>query len=144
MVDVRVEIVIARPLAVVADYAADPDNTTTWYSNIHTVQWQTERPVRLGSQMDFVASFMGRELAYTYEVIEFVPHERMTMRTAEGPFPMETTYIWRAVDDGRTHMQLLNRGRPTGFAKVAAPLMARAMRRATQKDLELLKAILEN
>ncbi len=35
------------------------------------------------------------------------------------------------------------RGEPAGFAKVAAPMMTRAMTRANRKDLEQLNAILE-
>jgi len=40
-------------------------------------------------------------------------------------------------------MSLRNRGEPGGFAKVGAPFMAAAMRRANQKDLAKLKALLE-
>ena len=65
------------------------------------------------------------------------------MRTAQGPFPMETTYTWSRAPDGGTRMTLRNRGEPTGFAKVAAPMMAAAMRRANRKDLARLKALLE-
>jgi hypothetical protein len=65
------------------------------------------------------------------------------MRTAEGPFPMETTYTWSAVDDGHTKMTLRNRGEPSGFASIAAPMMAAAMRRANRKDLAKLKSVLE-
>ena len=42
--------------------------------------------------MAFVACFLGKRLAYTYEVFDGVPDKRMVMRTTEGPFPMETTY----------------------------------------------------
>ena len=42
-----------------------------------------------------------------------------------------------------TRMTLANRGRPSGFAGVSAPVMALAVRRATRKDLALLKAHLE-
>ena len=65
------------------------------------------------------------------------------MRTAEGPFPMETTYRWEAISDGSTRMTLRNRGEPSGFGKLAAPLMAAAMRRANRKDLERLRTLLE-
>jgi uncharacterized membrane protein len=142
-VDVVTEIDIDRPVDVVSAFAADPSNAPTWYDNIESVEWKTPPPARVGSQMTFVARFLGRTLEYTYELIELVPGERLVMRTAQGPFPMETTYTWAPVDAGTTHMTLRNRGEPSGFSKVMAPFMARAMRRATRKDLTKLKAILE-
>jgi hypothetical protein len=142
-VDVVTEIVINRPCSVVAGYAGDPSNATEWYANIKSVEWRTAPPVQIGSTMDFVARFMGRRLAYTYEVVDLVPGERLVMRTAQGPFPMQTTYTWQQVDAARTRMTLRNQGEPAGFGKVAAPVMASAMRRANEKDLIRLKRILE-
>ena len=143
-VDVRVETVIARPVAEVAAYAGDPTHAPEWYVNIREVTWRTPPPVVLGSRMDFVARFLGRRLAYTYEVVELVPGERLVMRTADGPFPMETTYAWEPADEGGTRMTLRNRGTPSGFAGIAAPVMERAMRRATTKDLDRLRTLLED
>ncbi|MGH3317513.1 MAG: SRPBCC family protein [Nocardioidaceae bacterium] len=142
-VDNESAIEIDRPRDEVAAYAADPDNATTWYENIRSVEWETEPPVAVGSRLAFVASFLGRRLAYTYRVEVFEPGERFVMRTARGPFPMETTYRWEDTASGGTRMSLRNRGEPSGFSKVAAPVMARAIRRANQKDLERLKAVLE-
>jgi uncharacterized membrane protein len=142
-VDVRTEIVIDRPADQVAAYAADPSNAPQWYVNISSVDWKTAPPLRLGSQVSFTAHFLGRRLAYTYEVVELLPGRRLAMRTADGPFPMETTYTWEPVSDGRTRMALRNRGEPSGFSRIAAPLMAAAMRRANEKDLMRLKTILE-
>lgn len=142
-VDVRTEIEIERPRAEVSTYAADPGNATTWYKNIRSVEWKTEGPLRVGARIAFVAKFLGRTLAYTYEVREHVPGERFVMSTADGPFPMETTYEWTETSGGGTRMSLRNQGEPSGFAKVAGTAMATAMRRANQKDLERLKAELE-
>jgi uncharacterized protein YndB with AHSA1/START domain len=141
-VDVRTEIEIARPPDEVAAYASDPDNATAWYENIVAVEWKTEPPLRVGSRIAFVARFLGRRLAYTYEVRELVPGERLVMSTADGPFPMETTYVWEQAAGG-TRMTLRNRGEPAGFSKVGAPVLAGAMRRANRKDLERLKRLLE-
>jgi uncharacterized protein YndB with AHSA1/START domain len=143
-VDVRTEIELDRPRAEVAAYVADPDHATAWYENIKSVEWKSARPVAVGSRIAFVAQFLGRRLAYTYEVTELVPGERLVMRTADGPFAMETTYTWQDTSSGSTRMTLRNRGEPSGFSKLAAPMMAGAMRRANRKDLSRLKAILES
>jgi uncharacterized membrane protein len=143
-VDVLTEIVIDRPAARVAGYAADPTNAPEWYVNIESVEWKTAPPVRVGSRVAFVARFLGRRLAYVYEIVELVPDLRLVMRTAEGPFPMETTYTWEPAGSDRTRMTLRNKGEPSGFSKVGAPLMAAAMRRANAKDLARLKKLLES
>jgi uncharacterized membrane protein len=143
-VDVRTEIVIDRPVDAVAAYAADPDNAPSWYDNIISVRWETDPPLRVGSRIAFTARFLGRELTYTYEISEFVIGTRLVMRTAQGPFPMETTYTWQPAGNDSTRMTLRNRGEPSGFSKVAAPLMSQAMHRANVKDLRKLSAILQD
>ena len=142
-VDVTTEITIDRDVHTVAAYAADPSNAPAWYVNIESVEWETSPPAQLGSRVAFVAKFLGRRLSYTYELVDFAPPERLVMRTAQGPFPMETTYTWSATNDGKTRMTLRNRGEPSGFSKVVAPFMAGAMRRANRKDLARLRSILE-
>ena len=142
-VDVQTEIEIGRPRAEVSAYASDPDNATAWYENITSVEWETEKPAVVGSRIAFVAQFLGHRLAYTYEVQAMTPGELFVMSTAQGPFPMETTYTWADAGDGATRMTLPNRGEPSGFAKVGAPVMAAQMRRANRQDLLRLKEILE-
>lgn len=142
--DVTTEIVIDRSVAEVAAYAGDPTNAPEWYANIRSIEWRTPPPLGVGSRLDFVAQFLGRRLVYTYEVIELLPGRRLVMRTAQGPFPMETTYTWEPVDGTRTKMSLRNRGNPSGFARITEPVMVAAVRRANQKDLARLKRLLES
>lgn len=142
-VDIVTEIDIGRPRAEVSAFAMDPDNAMKWYRNIKQVEWKTPRPLRVGSRLAFVAQFLGRTIAYTYEVREMTPDERFVMATSEGPFAMETTYSWVDIAVEGTRMVLRNRGRPSGFGKVAAPVMTSALRRANAKDLARLKEILE-
>ena len=125
-----------------AAFACDPDNATRWYANIESVRWRAPPPLAVGSELDFVARFLGRKLSYTYEVREHVPGERFVMSTAQGPFPMETIYAFEDAGSG-TRMSLRNRGEPSGFAKIGAGLMERAMRRANRADLRRIKELLE-
>jgi uncharacterized membrane protein len=141
--DVRTEIEIDRPRPQVASFASDPDNVTAWYANIKSVEWETPRPVRIGSRMAFVANFFGRRLAYVYEVKELVDGERLVMATTSGPMPMETTYTFDDTAGGGTRMALRNRGEPAGFSRLVAPFMSIAVRGANRKDLKRLKEILE-
>jgi uncharacterized membrane protein len=143
-VEVATQIEIALPRRQVAAYAADPDNAVDWYANIESVEWETTPPLAIGSRFAFVARFLGRTLSYTYEVREHEPDARLVMSTSEGPFPMETTYAWADAPNGATLMTLTNRGEPSGFRGIAAPVLAAAMRRANRKDLARLKAILES
>jgi hypothetical protein len=143
-VDVQTDIEIERRRSEVAEYVSNPDNATSWYENIKRVEWKSPKPLRVGSRISFEAQFMGRTIAYTYEVKGFVPGEWLVMSTAQGPFPMETSYRWRDSPTGATRMELRNRGRPSGFSHVFAPAMAGAIRRANRKDLSRLKSLLED
>jgi uncharacterized protein YndB with AHSA1/START domain len=143
-VDVLTTVEIERPRGEVFAFAADPSNATAWYKNIKAVEWETPPPAVVGSRVRFRAQFLGRTLDYTYEVRQIEPGRRFVMATAQGPFPMETTYAWDDTADGATKMSLRNRGEPSGFAAVTAPVIAMAMRRANEADLRRLKALLEH
>jgi hypothetical protein len=143
MVDVITHITIHAPVEKVASFAAEPDNAPKWYKNIKSVTWKTPKPLQEGSLLSFTAHFMGRKLEYTYKIKKFIPLHELVMQTSEGPFPMQTTYTWKQVDNNGTYMTLRNTGSPTGFSKLFAPFLAMMMKKANNKDLRQLKEIIE-
>jgi uncharacterized membrane protein len=143
MVDVQTEIVINKPLHLVYEYAVNPDNAPDWYVNIKSAEWVTPKPLAIGSRIAFKATFLGRQLSYVYEIKELVPQQKLVMQTADGPFPMETTYEWDVIDNNTTSMKLRNKGKPSGFSNLFAPFMKMMMRKANEKDLKKIKQIIE-
>jgi hypothetical protein len=140
---VLTEVVIDRACPEVAAFSGDPEHAPLWYANIRSVRWETAPPLQVGSRIAFVAQFLGRQISYTYEIVALQPDHKLVMSTVEGPFPMETTYTWEPAGTASTRMILRNRGEPSGFGKIAAPVMGAAIRRANQKDLASLKRLLE-
>jgi len=143
MVNITTTITINRPIKDVFAYATNPDNAPKWYKNIKSIEWETLKPLVLGSKIVFAAHFLGRILKYVYEIVELKPNRKLTMKTASGPFLMETTYSFERMGDTMTKMTLCNYGNPTGFSRIVAPFMSFAMRQANKKDLLKIKEILE-
>ena len=112
--------------------------------NIKSVVWKTPPSLQIGSEIAFKARFLGRQLSYIYKVGEWAVSKKLFMRANDGPFPMETTYIWQAIDDKTTRMKLRNQAIPTGFSKLFAPFMSLMIRKANKKDLQRLNALLES
>lgn len=143
MVDVITRVNINAPLQKVAAFACNPDNAPKWYVNIKSAERLSSGDLATGSHIAFTAHFLGKKLSYTYEVVEF-SETRFVMRTAQGPFPMETSYLFKRIDERTTEMTLRNMGQPSGFSKLFAPFMSTMMRKANQKDLNKIKSILES
>lgn len=145
VVDVATEVTIARPREIVADYAVDPDHIMAWYQAVESMRWETEPPLQVGTRLALEAHFVGRHLAYTLEVREHTPGEHFRMVTVAGPIEMDVTYTFTDTPDGGTLVRLHYVGGPRrAAAKLAGPLLARALRRALQRDLTLLKARVES
>ncbi|MDQ6423084.1 SRPBCC family protein [Paenibacillus sp. LHD-117] len=143
MVDVLTEIIIHCPCDKVSEYAANPDNAPEWYVNIDSAEWQTPKRIEVGSKVAFKAAFLGKQLSYVYQFVEYAPGRKLVMKTADGPFPMETTYTWEPVDGHSTRMTLRNKGNPSGFSMLFSPFMSLMMKNANNKDLKRLKLLLE-
>lgn len=140
-VDVTAETTIRRPRDEVASFVMDADNDTKWIGGIKSVR-VLDAPVRQGSKVERVASFLGRKVHYVNEVVELVPAERLVMRSVKSPFPMRVTYVFSDAPGG-TLASVRVEGDASGFYKVAGPLMGTMVKRNITRDMASLRAHLE-
>ena len=141
-VDVTATASIDRPRDQVAAYLRDPANDTTWIGGIRSARLLTPRPVTVGSQVERVASFLGRRVQYVNEITELTA-ERLAMRSVRSPFPMRVTYRHRDAGDSTTEVSVRVQGDAARFYALVAPLLGLAVRRSITRDLRNLKQNLE-
>ena len=143
MIEVNVAVEIKRPPAVVFDYLADMSNNPVWQRGMQSCTWTSEPPLRLGSTYDQRASFLGREIVSSFEVVEFEPGERIRIQTTSGSMPIDVTREVERMDETTSRVSAVVRGSPSGLMAVARPIMRALVRRSVRSDYGRLKAILE-
>lgn len=136
--DVAAETTIERPRDEVAAYAADWQNDKEWIGALTEVRLVRDEPLQVAR----VASFLGKRIEYVNEVVEHEPGRRLVMRSIKAPFPMTVTYEFEDAD-GASVMRIHTQGDASGFYRLAAPLLSRAVKRGLERDLGRLKAKLE-
>jgi uncharacterized membrane protein len=141
-VDVTATATIDRPRDQVAAYLRDPANDTTWIGGLRSARLLTPRPVTVGSQVERVASFLGRRVQYVNEITELTA-DRLAMRSVRSPFPMRVTYGHHDAGDHTTEVSVRVQGDAARFYALVAPLLGLAVHRSITRDLRNLKQILE-
>jgi len=141
-IDVTAEARIERPTEDAAGYAMDPAHDTAWIGGIKLVGMLTEPPVRVGTQVERVAYFMGRRIEYVLEVVGLDTRRRLEMASLKAPFPMRVTYGFQP-DGEATIASIRVQGGPGGIMGLFSPLMAMSVRRNISGDLRRLKGVME-
>jgi uncharacterized membrane protein len=141
-VDVTATGTIDRPREEVAAYLRDPANDTSWIGGLRSARLLTPGPVAVGSQIERVASFLGRRVEYVNEVTELTG-DRLVMRSVRSPFPMRVTYGHRQASDGATEVSVRVEGDAARYYALLAPLLGVSVRRSIARDLRTLKRVLE-
>jgi hypothetical protein len=129
-VDVSAEVIIDRDPEAVWDFMTDPRHEPDWIGGLRTSRLQGDPPLRVGSRVERVASFLGKKIEYVNEVTKLDRPRLLEMRSVVAPFPMHITYTL----DGHT---VRNHVRGGGMR-----LMAPFVRRNIQRDLERLRDLL--
>jgi uncharacterized membrane protein len=141
-VDVTATGSIDRPQDQVAAYLRDPANDTTWIGGLRSARLLTPRPVTVGSQVERVASFLGRRVQYVNVITELTA-DRLAMRSVRSPFPMRVTYGHRDAGDSTTKVSVRVQGDAARFYALVAPLLGLAVGRSITRDLRNLQRVLE-
>jgi uncharacterized membrane protein len=141
-VDVTATETIDRPCDEVAAYLRDPANDTRWIGGIRSARLLSPGPVAIGSQVERVATFLGRRVQYVNEITELTA-DRLAMRSVRSPFPMRVTYGHRDTGDSTTEVSVRVEGDAGRFYALVGPLLGLAVRRSITRDLRNLKQLLE-
>ena len=142
-VDVTATASIDRPRDQVAAYLRDPANDTRWIGGLRSVRLLTPGPVAVGSQVERVASFLGRRIEYVNELTELTA-DRLAMRSVRSPFPMRVTYGHLDAGGAATEASVRVEGDAGRYYALLAPLLGLAVRRSITRDLRNLKRVLGN
>lgn len=143
MIEVTSEIAIDRPVDEVFAFLADAENNPTWQQGMERCQWTSTPPIREGSIYEQEAKMMGRAVTSTFEVVDFEPGRRITIRTIESTFPIEVTRSVEPAGEGACLARARVTGDPSGVFRLAAPLMRRIVERSVRGDYRRLKEHLE-
>lgn len=140
-IDIQVHVVINRPRAEVAAFMFDPNNDLIWTNGVVEVTPRQEGRLAKGGQVERVSKFLGRRLHYVIDVLDAKDDDYVEMLTT-SPFEMRVRYSLEDEPAG-TRATIRASGGGTGFYRMAAPLLARMVKRAIQGDLDTLKEYLD-
>ncbi|MDX1615207.1 MAG: SRPBCC family protein [Candidatus Promineifilaceae bacterium] len=143
MIDLTNDVHIKRPVETVWSTVGDP---TRWHRWRGAMTAPAERPdegqVEAGMVFSYRSAFMGREVETEMEVVAYEAGCQIAV-TADKPVPVRFRFRCEAAGD-RTRVVQETQGEVGGFFGVAEPLIKPLMKRQFQKDLDALKAMLED
>lgn len=130
---------IQRPTEEVFAYVAKLENMPEWQDSV--LQVTPEGDVGVGTKAKVRIHFAGRTWDSDLEVSEYEAGRQIGYR-ARSPVPGHFVIVVEP-DGQATRVREVGTIEPSGFFKLAEPLLARLARRTTVAELETLKDILE-
>lgn len=142
--EVEVEATLDAPPARVGEIVGDPLKAPMWHRDIIAVRAADGRagPPGEGAALTVVVSRGDRHEEYRGRVVARA-EGLVSVEVSGAAFPLVTDYRWEEAGTGRTRVRVRTTGRPRGAARLGAPLVAPALRRAGERDLEALRTIVE-
>jgi uncharacterized protein YndB with AHSA1/START domain len=134
-------VTINRQPSVVFAYLADLENLPRWNYAISQTRKTSDGPVGVGTRYRQTRT-VPTHSEETFEVTEFEPDDKLSIRGALGPFHSEATYLLSPTEDGTVLTNTMDL-RPSGALRLVAPLAASRIKSAVATNLDTLKRILE-
>jgi len=133
---------IERPVEEVFDFISRPENFPLWQESLLEIRREAEGPLRVGSEVTEVRSFMGRRMETTWTCTEHEPCERSSIEEDEGLVPFKGTFELEALGGSTLFTWTVETPGPRGI-KVPGAIVGRMVRRQLAADSERLKELLE-
>lgn len=139
---VEVNVIINKPPEEVFAFITNFENNALWQSGVMSAHFTSTGTLRVGSTYVQHSKFLGQQIEFAFEILEYEPGRHIRFKTTSGTFPVD---IVRAVEpaDGGTKLSAIITGEPGGIFRLAAPLVHSMMRRQIETDYANLKTLLE-
>jgi len=121
MIRIEETVITPKPLGDVFTYVADFSTTAEWDPGIHSAV-RSSGDGGVGTRYDLVASFMGRTVPVTYEVLEVAEDERFVIKGENASFVGLDTITFHD-RDGATEIVYVAEFTMKGFLRFVEPLL---------------------
>ena len=142
MARIEHSVVINRPAEEIWAFMADSANSPQWISGLVESRQVSDGPMGSGTTIRNVGRLLGRQIESTYEITEWEPYKRGSVKSTSGPIPFEGTRTFES-EGGGTRITEVVDAQIGGFLRLAEPVIARMMKRQIEADYAKLKDLLE-
>ena len=137
------KVAIRRPIEDVFAFLHEPANDAKWQSSVAELRQSNDGLVGAGTTLSEVRHFLGKRIETAYELTEYDPPSRSSVKTTSGPVSLSGSYVLEAAN-GSTRFTMSFETDAHGFFKLAEPIFARFVSREMESNLGHLKDLLES
>ena len=144
-IQVQKSLLINLPADEIFAYVCNLENMVDWSSTIISMRKTSPGETRVGSIIRSTIRFLGRWLNVVFEIVEYSPGHCLALKSIAGSPPCHFCYQWESQEGGGTlvsheaMVQIVG-----GDAEQASPVIASALARQLEYDLQTLKELLES
>jgi uncharacterized membrane protein len=143
MTKVGRSIVIEKPADEVWAFVHDTTNDPLWQTTLLESQHLTEGPIGVGTKVREVRNFLGRRIEMAWEMTEYDPNRRSSIKAVSGPVPLSGSYELEPVD-GLTKLTVTGELDAHRLFKLAEPIFRQITARELEANLGHLKDLVES